>query len=44
MDTTLIEFTDMKWQRGDITFLFNGDKNCKLLKLQNNKYEVVFVL
>ncbi|XP_066924704.1 ankyrin repeat domain-containing protein 13C-like [Clytia hemisphaerica] len=26
MDSTLIEFTDMKWKRGDITFLFRGDK------------------
>ena len=26
MNTTLIEFTDMKWQRGDISFLFNGLK------------------
>ena len=25
MDTTLIDFNDMRWQRGNNTFLFNGD-------------------
>ena len=25
MDSTLVDFTDMKWQRGDLTFIFNGD-------------------
>eukprot|EP00794_Sanderia_malayensis_P008139 gene8139-9009_t len=25
MDSTLIEFNDMKWQRGDISFIFNGE-------------------
>lgn len=25
MDSTLVDFTDMKWQRGDLTFTFNGD-------------------
>ena len=24
MDSTLIEFTDMKWHRGDISFIFSG--------------------
>lgn len=23
-DSTLVDFNDMKWERGDITFLFNG--------------------
>lgn len=27
MDTTLIDFQDMKWERGDITFLLQG--NCQ---------------
>ncbi|XP_048584372.1 ankyrin repeat domain-containing protein 13C [Nematostella vectensis] len=27
MDSTLVDFTDMKWQRGDISFIFNGDAN-----------------
>jgi len=26
LDTTLVDFNDMKWERGDISFLFNGDK------------------
>ena len=25
MDSTLVDFSDMKWQRGDLTFIFNGD-------------------
>lgn len=25
LDTTLIDFTDMKCQRGDLSFIFNGD-------------------
>lgn len=26
MDTTLVDFNDMRWERGDISFIFNGDK------------------
>ncbi|CAH3134873.1 unnamed protein product [Porites lobata] len=29
MDSTLVDFTDMKWQRGDLTFTFNGDAKGK---------------
>ncbi|KXJ18332.1 ankyrin repeat domain-containing protein 13C-B [Exaiptasia diaphana] len=29
MDSTLVDFTDMKWQRGDVTFIFNGDAKGK---------------
>lgn len=25
LDTTLIDFTDMKCQRGDLSFIFNGE-------------------
>ena len=25
LDTTLVDFTEMKWERGDITFLYLGD-------------------
>lgn len=25
LDTTLIDFTDMKCQRGDLSFIFNGN-------------------
>ena len=32
MDSTLIEFTDMKWKRGDIAFLFNGEKKSELVQ------------
>jgi len=24
LDTTLLDFNDMKWERGDISFIFNG--------------------
>lgn len=26
MDTTLVDFKDMKWERGDLSFLFDGKK------------------
>jgi hypothetical protein len=25
LDSTLIDFADMKWQRGDISIIFNGE-------------------
>lgn len=25
LDTTLVEFSDMRWERGDISFIFNGN-------------------
>ena len=25
LDTTLVDFNDMKWVRGDIAFIYNGD-------------------
>lgn len=37
MDTTLVDFNDMRWERGDISFIFNGDKkpNHSLTVLDN---------
>ncbi|XP_066588424.1 uncharacterized protein [Prorops nasuta] len=26
MDTTLVDFNDMRWERGDISFIFNGEQ------------------
>lgn len=26
LDTTLVDFNDMKWERGDISFIFHGEK------------------
>ncbi|XP_072935786.1 ankyrin repeat domain-containing protein 13C [Epargyreus clarus] len=26
LDTTLVDFSDMKWERGDISFIFQGEK------------------
>ncbi|XP_065069114.1 ankyrin repeat domain-containing protein 13C-B-like [Rhopilema esculentum] len=41
MDSTLIEFTDMKWHRGDISFIFNGaTKGPKALVVLDNKKKV----
>ncbi|KAK0052137.1 ankyrin repeat domain-containing protein 13C [Biomphalaria pfeifferi] len=41
LDTTLVDFTEMRWERGDITFLFNGDaKPRQSLTVLDNKAEV----
>jgi hypothetical protein len=39
MDTTLVDFSDMKWQRGDVSFLFNGDaqRHCAVCVLDNEQ-------
>ena len=50
MDTTLVDFNDMRWERGDISFIFNGDQkpNRSLTVLDNKaklfqrvRYEVI---
>lgn len=52
MDTTLADFHDMRWTKGDITFIFNGDqKPGKSLTVLDNKaklfqrvrYEVLII-
>ena len=41
MDTTLVDFNDMKWDRGDISFIFNGEaKPGKSLTVLDNKQKV----
>ncbi|XP_063229928.1 ankyrin repeat domain-containing protein 13C [Bacillus rossius redtenbacheri] len=37
LDTTLVDFNDMRWERGDISFLFMGDRkpNQSLIVLDN---------
>lgn len=49
LDTTLVDFSDMRWERGDISFIFNGNASPNdsltvldnILKVyQNVKYEV----
>ena len=38
LDTTLVDFNDMRWERGDISFLFNGDvKPSQSLTVLDNK-------
>ena len=41
LDTTLVDFTDFKWERGDISFLFNGDQPpSQSLSVLDNKLRV----
>ncbi|XP_065349215.1 ankyrin repeat domain-containing protein 13C-B isoform X1 [Cloeon dipterum] len=38
LDTTLVDFNDMKWERGDISFIFNGEqKPSQSLTVLDNK-------
>lgn len=39
VDTTLVDFNDMKWERGDICFIFKGDADPadSLIVLDNKK-------
>lgn len=41
LDTTLVDFNDMRWERGDITFVFDGDAppNKGLTVLDNKSHE-----
>ncbi|XP_077294218.1 ankyrin repeat domain-containing protein 13C [Arctopsyche grandis] len=41
LDTTLVDFSDMKWERGDISFVFKGDEiPSKSLTVLDNKFKV----
>ena len=41
MDTTLIDFKDMKWERGNLSFLFDGTKlGSKSLLVMDNDAKV----
>lgn len=44
-DSTLVDFNDMKWERGDITFLFNGtappDASLTVLDNINRVYQKI---
>ncbi|KAF0300336.1 Ankyrin repeat domain-containing protein 13C [Amphibalanus amphitrite] len=41
LDTTLVDFADFKWERGDISFLFNGDSPpSQSLSVLDNKLRV----
>uniref|UniRef100_A0A8C4Q9V4 Ankyrin repeat domain 13C n=1 Tax=Eptatretus burgeri TaxID=7764 RepID=A0A8C4Q9V4_EPTBU len=37
LDTTLIDFNDMRWQRGDMSFIFTGDLSPSLTVLDNEQ-------
>ena len=43
MDSTLVDFTDMKWQRGDLTFIFNGDARGNLLQQHFSHWIYVYI-
>ncbi|VVC87993.1 ankyrin repeat domain-containing protein 13C-B [Leptidea sinapis] len=41
LDTTLVDFTDMRWERGDLAFIFQGDKETgDSLTVLDNKAKV----
>ncbi|XP_005110838.1 ankyrin repeat domain-containing protein 13C isoform X2 [Aplysia californica] len=41
LDTTLVDFTEMRWERGDITFMFNGEAEPRnSLTVLDNKAKV----
>ncbi|XP_023954986.1 ankyrin repeat domain-containing protein 13C [Bicyclus anynana] len=41
LDTTLVDFSDMKWERGDISFIFQGEKPpSESLTVIDNKVKV----
>ncbi|XP_053395470.1 ankyrin repeat domain-containing protein 13C-like [Mercenaria mercenaria] len=41
LDTTLVDFNDMRWERGDITFVFNGKSSPgDALTVMDNKLKV----
>jgi uncharacterized protein YnzC (UPF0291/DUF896 family) len=37
LDSTLIDFNDMRWERGDITFLFRGDSDNSMITALDNE-------
>ncbi|XP_055904938.1 ankyrin repeat domain-containing protein 13C [Eupeodes corollae] len=40
LDTTLVDFTDMRWERGDISFIFRGDKSThESLTVLDNEFQ-----
>ncbi|CAD7077619.1 unnamed protein product [Hermetia illucens] len=40
LDTTLVDFSDMRWERGDISFIFRGDKSPQeSLTVLDNEYQ-----
>ncbi|CAL8089588.1 unnamed protein product [Orchesella dallaii] len=41
LDTTLVDFNDMKWERGDISFLFRGNLTSRKIRNNNNSNSLV---
>lgn len=41
LDTTLVDFSDMRWERGDISFIFRGDNaSHESLTVLDNLYRI----
>lgn len=41
LDTTLVDFSDMRWERGDISFIFRGDNEPhESLTVLDNTYQI----
>lgn len=41
LDTTLVDFSDMRWERGDISFIFRGDnEQHESLTVLDNTYQI----
>lgn len=43
LDTTLVDFSDMRWERGDISFIFRGDKSPHVSVLYDQVFFVLVV-
>lgn len=40
LDTTLVDFSNMKWERGDLSFIFRGDKpQMESLTVLDNEFQ-----
>ena len=44
LDTTLLDFNDMKWERGDISFVFNGHHIHHQIGAGNNNHSPLVVM
>ena len=44
LDTTLLDFNDMKWERGDISFVFNGNHVHHKIAGGNNNHAPLVVM
>lgn len=43
LDSTLLDFSDSRWQKGDVTFIFTISKNQPLILMDNSKKVVQYI-